>query len=44
MHEVHDLTVEGPHVERELALLKVGGKGEKRVEALRLAVYVVTAA
>jgi acetolactate synthase-1/3 small subunit len=37
VHEVHDLTVEGPHVERELALLKVGGKGEKRVEALRLA-------
>ena len=37
VHEVHDLTVEGAHVERELALLKVGGKGEKRVEALRLA-------
>lgn len=37
VHEVHDLTVEGPHVERELALLKVGGIGEKRVEALRLA-------
>jgi len=37
VHEVHDLTVDGPHVERELALLKVGGKGEKRVEALRLA-------
>ena len=37
VHEVHDLTVEGPHVERELALLKVGGKEEKRVEALRLA-------
>ena len=37
VHEVHDLTAEGPHVERELALLKVGGKGEKRVEALRLA-------
>ena len=37
VHEVNDLTVEGPHVERELALLKVGGKGEKRVEALRLA-------
>ena len=37
VHEVYDLTVEGPHVERELALLKVGGKGEKRVEALRLA-------
>ena len=37
VHEVYDLTVEGPHVERELALLKVGGKGEKRLEALRLA-------
>jgi len=37
VHEVHDLTVEGPSVERELALLKVAGQGEKRVEALRLA-------
>ncbi|SEP55038.1 acetolactate synthase small subunit [Thalassovita taeanensis] len=37
VHEVHDLTVEGPSVERELALLKVNGDGEKRVEALRLA-------
>ena len=37
VHEVHDLTVEGPSVERELALLKVVGEGEKRVEALRLA-------
>ncbi len=37
VHEVHDLTVEGPAVERELALLKVRGTGEKRVEALRLA-------
>jgi acetolactate synthase-1/3 small subunit len=37
VHEVHDLTVEGPSVERELALLKVAGDGEKRVEALRLA-------
>jgi len=35
--EVHDLTVEGAAVERELALLKVAGQGEKRVEALRLA-------
>jgi len=34
---VHDLTVEGPHIERELALVKVKGTGEKRVEALRLA-------
>ncbi|MCC6007931.1 MAG: acetolactate synthase small subunit, partial [Rhodobacteraceae bacterium] len=32
-----DLTVEGPAVERDLALLKVEGTGEKRVEALRLA-------
>ena len=37
VHTVHDLTVEGPSVERELALLKVEGEGDKRVEALRLA-------
>ncbi|MFP1645892.1 acetolactate synthase small subunit [Pontitalea aquivivens] len=37
VHEVHDLTVEGPSVERELGLFKVAGTGEKRVEALRLA-------
>lgn len=37
VHDVHDLTVEGPSVERELAILKVVGDGEKRVEALRLA-------
>ena len=37
VHEVHDLTVEGAAVERELALFKVKGKGESRVEALRLA-------
>ena len=37
VHEVHDLTVEGGSVERELALVKVNGKGDKRVEALRLA-------
>ena len=37
VHEVHDLTVEGPSVERELALIKVAGTGEKRVEAMRLA-------
>jgi acetolactate synthase-1/3 small subunit len=34
---VADLTVIGNSVERELALVKVAGKGEKRVEALRLA-------
>ncbi|MDB6453175.1 acetolactate synthase small subunit [Falsirhodobacter sp. 20TX0035] len=37
VHEVHDLTVEGPSVQRELALFKVSGKGEARIEALRLA-------
>ena len=35
VHDVHDLTVEGPSVERELAMVKVVGKGENRVEALR---------
>ena len=37
VHAVRDLTVEGPHVERELALIKVAGTGEKRVESLRIA-------
>lgn len=37
VHDVHDLTVEGASVERELAMFKVIGEGEKRVEALRIA-------
>ncbi len=37
VHRVRDLTVEGSHIERELALIKVSGKGEKRVESLRIA-------
>ena len=37
VHKVSDLTVAGPHVERELALVKVRGSGERRVEALRIA-------
>ena len=37
VHKVLDLTAAGPHVERELALIKVAGKGEARVEALRVA-------
>jgi len=37
VHKVSDLTVLGPHVERELALVKVAGAGEHRIEALRLA-------
>jgi acetolactate synthase-1/3 small subunit len=36
VHDVHDLTVEGAHVERELALIKVACTGEHRVEALRM--------
>lgn len=37
VHSVVDLTVAGDALERELALVKVAGKGEKRIEALRLA-------
>ena len=37
VHRVKDLTVDGPSVERELALVKVAGPGEARVESLRLA-------
>ena len=35
--KVVDLTEEGAYVERELALIKLRGKGEKRVESLRIA-------
>ncbi len=34
---VRDLTTFGPHIERELALIKVAGQGDKRIECLRLA-------
>ena len=37
VHKVADLTEAGPHVERELALIKVAGTGDIRVEALRVA-------
>jgi acetolactate synthase-1/3 small subunit len=37
VHKVTDLTETGAHVERELALVKVHGTGEARVEALRIA-------
>jgi acetolactate synthase-1/3 small subunit len=37
VHKVSDLTVEGPHLTRELALIKVVGRGENRMEVLRLA-------
>ncbi|MBV1695033.1 MAG: acetolactate synthase small subunit [Hyphomicrobiales bacterium] len=37
VHRVRDLTTEANSLERELALVKVAGTGEKRIEALRLA-------
>jgi acetolactate synthase I/III small subunit len=37
VHSVADLTVQGNYLARELAMVKVAGKGDKRVEALRLA-------
>jgi len=37
VHRVVDMTLAGPHLERELAMVKVRGTGEHRMEALRLA-------
>jgi acetolactate synthase I/III small subunit len=37
VHRVTDLTLAGNSIERELAMVKVRGKGENRVEAMRLA-------
>ena len=37
VYSVQDLTVKGPHVERELALVKIINKGDNRIEALRVA-------
>src|SRR5260370_41233121 len=37
IHKGTDLTVEGPAIERELAMIKGSGKGDNPVEALRLA-------
>ncbi|MGI9524068.1 MAG: acetolactate synthase small subunit [Hyphomicrobiaceae bacterium] len=37
VHRVIDLTLESESLERELALIKVAGKGDHRIEALRLA-------
>jgi acetolactate synthase I/III small subunit len=37
VHRVADLSREGPHVAREMALVKVIGAGQKRVEALSIA-------
>ncbi len=37
VHRVADLTRQGPHIAREMALMKVVSTGEHRAEALRLA-------
>ncbi|MGH7084926.1 MAG: acetolactate synthase small subunit, partial [Acetobacteraceae bacterium] len=37
VYRVADLGREGPHLAREMALIKVSGTGDKRAEALRLA-------
>ena len=37
IHGVRDLTDEGPHIGREMALIKVTGQGDKRAESRRLA-------
>jgi len=37
IHSISDLTLEGAYVERDLALIKLVGTGDKRVEALRIA-------
>ena len=36
VYQVRDLTQDGAYVERELALVKVKGSGDKRVESLRI--------
>jgi acetolactate synthase-1/3 small subunit len=38
IHRVVDMTIAGPAIERELAMVKVRGAGDSRAEALRLAV------
>src|SRR6201989_3297564 len=37
VHRVADLSQEGPHIAREMALIKVAGVGKRRCEALRIA-------
>jgi acetolactate synthase-1/3 small subunit len=37
IHRVSDLTQDGPHIAREMAMIKVIGTGQNRTEALRLA-------
>ena len=37
VHDVHDLTTEGPSIEKEMCLIKLKAVGENRIEALRIA-------
>ena len=37
VHRIADLSLDGPHISREMMLIKVAGAGEQRMEALRLA-------
>ncbi len=37
VHRIADLSLDGPHLSREMMLIKVAGAGEQRMEALRLA-------
>ena len=37
IHRLSDLSREGPHLARELAMIKVAGTGPERAEALRIA-------
>src|SRR3546814_12914411 len=37
VYDVHDLTLEGPHVSREMALVKISNTGDPRIESLRIA-------
>src|SRR5262249_38301102 len=39
VHRVQDLSIEGPHVERELALIKVTGDRQRLIDALRIAEF-----
>jgi acetolactate synthase-1/3 small subunit len=36
VHRVADLTLDGPHLAREMAMVKVAGLGQDRAEALRI--------
>ncbi len=37
IHRIADLTLDGPHIAREMAMIKVIATGDNRIEALRMA-------